>query len=323
MCTRLLYKTETGQFITARGMDWNDPTAATSMVVYPRGMQQSGGNMDNPLTWTSKYGSVFASFYNVACADGINEAGLVTNALYLAESDYGDYTLSQKPRLSIGAWAQYFLDNFATVEEAVTAMKQPPFVIVAPLLPNGRAATVHLSLSDISGDSAILEYVDGELKIHHSAEYRVMTNSPLFDEQIAINKYWESVGGDKMLPGTINAADRFVRATYLLNSTPRFPDGQMATAAALSVLRSVGVPLGMADSEHPNISATLWRSISDHKAKRFFLDSASQPALIWLDLNNVNLEPGAPVMTVELNGPEHIAGDITDKLVVSEPLSWI
>ncbi|MGR5543476.1 linear amide C-N hydrolase, partial [Vibrio campbellii] len=67
-----------------------------------------------------------------------------------------------------------------------------------------------------------------------------------------------------MLPGTINAADRFVRVDYLLESTPKFEDGQMATAAAMSIMRSIGVPLGMADPDHPNISATLWRSLGDH-----------------------------------------------------------
>ncbi|GAL34959.1 choloylglycine hydrolase [Vibrio maritimus] len=323
MCTRIMYQTETGNFITARGMDWNDPTAKTSMIVYPRGLAQTGGSMENALTWTSKYGSVFASFYGKASSDGLNEAGLVANTLYLAEADYGDYTLSNKPRISIGAWNQYFLDNFATVAEAVAAMQEPPFVIVAPLMPNGRPASVHLSLSDKTGDSAVLEYVDGELKIHHSKDYRVMTNSPVFDEQIAINKYWELVGGDKMLPGTINAADRFVRANYLLKSTPNFADGQEATAAALSVLRSVGVPLGMADTEHPNISATLWRSMSDHDAKRFFLDSASQPALIWVDLDNLNIEQGAPIMAIELNGPEFIAGDVTDKLAEAPMITWM
>jgi penicillin V acylase-like amidase (Ntn superfamily) len=103
----------------------------------------------------------------------------VANILYLAESDYGDPAKTGKPALSVGAWAQYVFDNFATVKETVDAMRDPPFTIVAPVLPNGRAAAAHLSLSDPSGDSAILEYIDGELVIHHGPEYRVMTNSPI------------------------------------------------------------------------------------------------------------------------------------------------
>ena len=50
--------------------------------------------------------------------------------------------------------------------------------------PNGRPGTVHLAISDPSGVSAILEYVGGKLVIPHGREYQVMTNSPLFDQQL-------------------------------------------------------------------------------------------------------------------------------------------
>jgi choloylglycine hydrolase len=40
-----------------------------------------------------------------------------------------------------------------------------------------------------------------------------MTNSPTYDQQLALNRYWEQIGGTTMLPGTNRAADRFVRAS--------------------------------------------------------------------------------------------------------------
>lgn len=323
MCTRIIYETESGKYITGRGMDWNDPNAPTSVFVYPRGLKQVGSNESNAITWVSKYGSIFSSFYGAASVDGINERGFVANALYLAEAEYGDINLSNKARLSIGAWTQYFLDNFATVQEAVDAMQAPAFIVNAPLLPNGRAATAHLSISDVHGDSAILEYINGELIIHHDSQHKVMTNSPVFDEQLAINKYWKLVGGNRMLPGTINSADRFVRTNYLLESTPKFADGEEANAAALSIMRSVGVPLGMADPDHPNISATLWRTIADHEAKRFYFESCTQPTIFWLDIDKVNLNEGAPIMSVEVDGPDFLAGDVTKQLQESTQLTWM
>lgn len=161
MCTRIKYETGTGSYITGRGMDWNDPSARTDLWVFPRGMKRDGGIGTSPVMWTSQYGSVIASFYDVASVDGMNEKGLVGNVLYLVESDYGDAARTGKPTLSIGAWMQYFLDRFATVAESVEATKDDPFTLVAPELPNGRAAAGHLALSDPSGDSAILEYIDG------------------------------------------------------------------------------------------------------------------------------------------------------------------
>jgi choloylglycine hydrolase len=106
----------------------------------------------------------------------MNEKGLVANLLYLAESDYGT-PAAARPNLSIGGWAQYVLDSFATVDEAVAALEKEPFTIVAPVLPNGEPGVGHLAISDPSGDSAIFEYIGGRMKIHHGRDYTVMTNS--------------------------------------------------------------------------------------------------------------------------------------------------
>ena len=323
MCTRIKYETGTGSFITGRGMDWNDPKAKTDLWVFPRGMERDGGVGKNPIKWTSKYGSVVASFYGAASADGMNEKGLVGNVLYLAEADYGDAAKTGKPTLSIGAWVQYILDLYATVAEAVAALKDEPFTIVAPVLPNGRAAAVHTALSDPSGDSAILEYIDGKLTIHHGPECAVMTNSPVYDQQIAINTYWELIGGNRMLPGTINAADRYVRASYFLNSSPKYKEPDMAVASMFSQMRSIGVPLGMADPDHPNISATLWRTVYDHDARRFYFESALRPSVIWVDLEKVNLEPGAKVMKVETLGSKVLAGEVSSEFKPAEPFKFM
>ena len=323
MCTRIKYETGNGTYITGRGMDWNDPTAETALWVFPKGMARDGGIGTNPVKWTSKYGSVVASFYNVASADGMNETGLVGNVLYLAEADYGDAAKTGKPTLSIGAWVQYFLDNFATVAESVEAMKDDPFTVVAPMLPNGRAAAVHMSLSDPSGDSAILEYLDGKLVIHHGPECAVMTNSPVYDQQIAINAYWELIGGNRMLPGTINAADRYVRASYFLKSSPKYVEPDMAVASVFSQMRSIGVPLGMADPDHPNISATLWRTVADHDARRYYFESTIRPAIFWVDLDRVNLDSGAAVMKLDTLGPKILAGEVSSEFEPAEPYAFI
>ncbi|GAL10280.1 choloylglycine hydrolase [Vibrio astriarenae] len=324
MCTRMIYQTESGKFITGRGMDWNDPTSDFDLYVLPRGREQVGSRLDNAITWTSKYASFFVAMYNAASTDGMNEKGLSANALYFAEADYGDYTQSDKPKISVGAWTQYFLDNFATVSEAVEAMRGDlPFVIAAPLLANGRPATAHVSLSDISGDSAILEYLDGELVIHHGSEFKVMTNSPTYDEQIAINKYWKLVGGNRALPGTINAADRYVRSSYLLETTPKFSDGEEAVAATISLMRSIGVPLGMADPDHPNISATLWRTYADHSSKRYYFESASSPSLFYVEFDGLNIDQGAPVLMTKVSGPLHLNGNINNQLQPAEMIDWM
>ncbi len=215
-CTRTLYVGADNLVITGRNMDWKEDMAS-NLWIFPAGIARDGAAGPRSLKWTSRFGSVAVSGYEAGSTDGMNEKGLVANLLYLAESEYGK-PAGGRPLLSISAWLQYVLDSYATVAEAVDALSGEPFDILAPTLPNGAAAALHLSISDSAGDSAIFEYVGGKLKIHHGAQYRVMTNSPVYDQQLALESYWKSIGGLTFLPGTNRAADRFARASFLIGA---------------------------------------------------------------------------------------------------------
>ena len=318
-CTRAVYIGKDGMVITGRSMDWSEDIRS-NLWVFPRGMARDGAAGPHSVTWTSKYGSIVASGYDVGTADGMNEKGLAANLLYLAESDYGTPGAGET-LLNIGAWVQYALDNFATVAEAVEAFSKESFVIVAPALPNGRASSLHLSLSDAGGDSAIFEYVAGKLVIHHSRQYQVMTNSPTFDQQLALNTYWNTVGGQAFLPGTVRAADRFVRASYFLGLLPQTADAREALAGIVGVLRSVSVPLGVAAPDQPNISPTRWRTFSDQKDLIYFFDSATSPSLFWVKLADLDFSQGAPVKKLTLTDGQIYSGNAADKFAPSAPFA--
>ncbi len=323
MCTRVLYGTGAGTFLTGRSMDWSDVHMQTDLWTFPRGMARNGGTGDGTVHWTSTYGSAVIVIYDLATSDGLNEAGLAGNLLYLAESDFGDAAAREKPTISVGAWLQYMLDNYATVAEAVAAMRNDPLTIITADAPNGKPATVHIALSDAGGDSAIFEFVGGALTIHHSADYRVMTNSPVYDQQLAINAYWNLIGGQHFLPGTITAADRFARASYNLKSTPKFDDRRAALAAIFSQMRAVSTPLGMSDPEKPNISSTLWRTVVDHDARRYYFDSVINPSVVWIDLDKVELAEGAQVAKLPLQVSENVGGNVSDRLTPAEPFEFL
>ncbi|MEI7178985.1 linear amide C-N hydrolase [Pectobacterium carotovorum] len=310
-CTRFVYKDlqNPDYPITARSMDWADDTE-TNLWIFPRELKRSGAAGQHSLEWTSKYGSVIASAFDsnpnmASTTDGVNEKGLAANVLWLAESKYPKTApTAQKPGLSVAAWAQYVLDNFATVDEAVKALKEGKFILVTKDLPHqDRKATLHLSLSDSSGDSAIIEYIDGKQVIHHNKDYQVMTNSPTFDKQLALNAYWDQIGGNVMLPGTNRAADRFVRASfYVKNVDPNrlipgvaeknpIEKDKADLAAAFSIIRNASVPYGYSLPSMPNISSTRWRTVVDHKSLQYFFESAVSPNIFWVDLNKIDFAP--------------------------------
>ncbi|MCC3416858.1 MAG: linear amide C-N hydrolase [Microcoleus sp. PH2017_07_MST_O_A] len=324
-------------------MDWATPLES-EIWAFPANMKRQGGtynnNGDSSFTWTSKYGSVITSALDACTTDGINTQGLVANLLFLVESDY-DKPESGLPKMSTAAWAQYFLDSFATVKEAVVAMEPDNlFEVDAPVIPDGsnKKSTVHLSISDATGDSAIFEYVGGKLQIHHGKDYIVMTNSPTYDKQLAINEYWEKKDGMIVLPGTNNASDRFARCSFYLSAVPRdnVNDVRTAIATTFSIIRNAAVPVGiMVDPDKPNLASTLWSTVSDHKNLVYYYANTRSASVCWIDLKELKLDEVSEVrkidMLEEVNHPEgteliekwELGGDLTEKFVSAVPFEFL
>lgn len=322
-CTRAVYLGPEGTIITVRSMDWfND--LGTNLWAFPRGMKRNGAAGANSIQWTSKYGSVIAAGFDAGTADGMNEKGLVANLNYLTESEYVKPTRNdpRKP-LAVSIWTQYVLDNYATVAEAVEALRKEPFYVVPSMSPDGKPGTLHLSISDATGDSAIFEYVGGKLVIHHSRDYQVMTNSPVYEQQLALNDYWKQIGGMTMLPGTNRAADRFVRASFYINAIPQTSDSNEAVASAFSVIRNVSVPLGISTPDRPEISSTVWRTVSDHKNKRYFFESTRSPNVFWVNLTDMDFAQGSPTKKLTLTDGVILAGNAAAKFQPAEPFKFL
>ncbi|MDO8527671.1 MAG: linear amide C-N hydrolase, partial [Deltaproteobacteria bacterium] len=219
-CSRVLWSNSGKGVVVGRSMDWFEDTK-TNLWILPQGIERDGGIGKNSMHWKSKYGSLVAPIYDMASTDGMNEKGFSANLLYLTEADYGKRDPSI-PGMSVGFWAQFFLDNFATVKEAVHYMETHPMQLVeVKVASTGKAGSGHLSLADASGDSAIVEYIHGRQKIYHGRQYQVMTNSPPYQEQLIQLKKYRGFGGKQPLPGTSQAADRFVRAAAYLKDLPR------------------------------------------------------------------------------------------------------
>lgn len=320
-CTRAVYLGPNGMVVTGRTMDWKEEIRS-NLYLLPRGIKRSGADSGNTLHWTSKYGSVVATGYDIGTADGMNEKGLVANLLYLTESVYTRPN-DTRPVMGMSIWAQYVLDNFATVEEAVQALKADSFRIDAPDMPNGARSTMHLAISDTTGNSAIFEYLDGNLSIHEGAQYQIMTNSPSYDQQITLDDYWQQIGGLVMLPGTNRASDRFVRASFYIRAIPQTSDPHLAVAGVFSVMRNVSVPLGITTPQQPNISSTRWRSVSDQKNKIYYFESTMSPNIFWISFKNLDFNAGAPVKKLMLTDGEIYAGNAASKFVPAPPFKFL
>lgn len=323
-CTRVVYKGPNNSVITARSMDWKDEIDA-NLWVFPRGITRNGEVGPQSVQWTSKYGSIVTTAWDIATVDGLNEKGLVANVLWLVESTYPKFDpAGDKKGITISAWAQYVLDNFATVGEAVEQLRDEPFAIVSDYIPGTQKyTTLHLSISDAGGDNAIFEYIDGKLVIHHDPSYTVMTNSPVFGDQLALNSYWQNIPGTVMLPGTNRAADRFVRASYYINAIPQTEDTRIAVASVFSVIRNCSVPFGISSATEPNISSTRWRSVADQKNKVYYFETALTPNTFWADLSKFDLSSSGKTLKLDLSNHKTYSGQTNVDFRPAQPFKFL
>ncbi|WP_413289783.1 linear amide C-N hydrolase [Bdellovibrio sp. HCB337] len=323
-CTRVLWEAPNQDVIVGRNMDWVEDMG-TNMWLLPRGIARDGLVGLNSLKWTSKYGSVVLTAYDVGSAEGLNEKGLTANLLYLTESNFGARD-EKIPGLAVSLWPQYFLDNFQSVAEAVAHIEKNPMQIVAASVQTSQGTkegTVHLSLSDKNGDNAVIEYINGQAQIYHGKEYKVMTNSPPYDQQLKIMKTYKGFGGDKPLPGTTDAADRFVRAAYYSQYLPKPADYREAVAGVLSVLRNVSQPFGSPDPARPYISTTRWRTVADLTRGIYFYEHTMSPNIVWVQLPNLDFRKGVSVKKITLVKNYDLIGDITTKFKPAKPFQFL
>lgn len=310
-CTRTLWNTNHLAVLAGRSMDWSESTQPRLMIL-PRGMARDGGKLgpaavikDNPARWTTKYGSVVTSAYGVGTVDGMNEKGLAMHLLFLTSTDYG-VVKPGKQGIQAGLWGQYMLDNATTVSEALEAMKriQPVMVEYA-----GFKSSLHLALEDASGDSALIQYIDGKPKIYHGREFRVLTNDPPYDQQLSALKQWDfsQATRDTPLPGNVNPVDRFIRANYFLN-TLREPQSQrQAVATILSIARNTSVPFNAPYKTPGSTYDTEYRTVVNLSSRQYFFEMASSPNVIWVDLEKIDFSAGSMARilnpdSIELSG---------------------
>lgn len=323
-CSRVVYKGDDNLVIVGRSLDWKTPIP-TNLYVYPRGMHKQSSDSQRSFGWVSEYGSVLAVGYDGGVTEGMNEKGLVVNGLFCKGTVYNKPdTPSDRPDISLAVFISWMLDLNATTEETVKMLKASPFAIYGATFDGGTVSTLHWAITDAAGNTAILEFHNGEMLIYDKnnmpdSDMLILTNDPTYPDMLAINNYWKGVGGQNMLPGTVKSPDRFVRADYFIHHVRSTADPDLGVAIARSVLVNVSVPYTYTVETEPNVSSTQWRSFSDAKNRRYYFDIVTNMGLYYIDLGALDLNPGAPVLKLDTSDHTVFAGCINKKLKVSDP----
>jgi choloylglycine hydrolase len=242
-------------------------------------------------TWKNKYGYLGrAAFNGEKIIDGMSAEGLSVAILYLPGTKYPAFDeTNKKPVLAIYDIASFLLSQAKTVSEALALVRSHQLVQSAVQEKEGvfiKDLPVHFVIRDKTGDSAVIEFIDGQTKIHEKAG-DVMTNAPSFDWQLKNASFYDSLLADNKapnekfvktfdnykeiykdssykgeanlmgMPGDFTPPSRFARGQVLLNNFPTPDSRQVALYQAMSLNDSLSVPV------LKGAAPTLWSSIKD------------------------------------------------------------
>ena len=314
--------------VSARTMDF-ETNLASSIVVVPRHLSWT---TDTPypgnrygLRWENKYGFVgvdllgetgLPAIIGEKFADGMNEAGLSAAVLWLSVTEYPRPT--RNPGLlsnrDLVAWV---LGNFKTVDEVSDGLKkvrlwQQTLAFILDF-------NLHLVVHDDQGNSAVFEWVNGEIKEYREARYKgVLTNDPPYNEQSAnlanftkfTNedpwdnqlKQYDEGGGMEPIPGDHTPKSRFGRLWTMLRFLHQTPPVLETSYTAETLQSDWKIQQGFHVMHHVDANVgecnhpadwnpmgphfyTMWTVVRDHTNRRFYYTGARNQSPQVIDLN--------------------------------------
>lgn len=319
-CSRVLYRGLDSLFVVGRSLDWKTPIP-TNLYVYPRGMKKVSSNLPDHISWTSRYGAVYAVGYDGGVTEGMNEKGLVINGLFCKGTVYNDSIRTPRHVMSLAVFVPWMLDQCADVEEVRDMLESADFSIQGATFDGGTVSALHWGVTDASGQSIIFEFDHGKILIHDMGDYRAMTNDPQWPKMTAIIDYWEKIGGTHMLPGTVSSPDRCVRANFFAHQVQPVDDPSLGVSITRSILVNSSVPYTYRIEGEPNVSSTQWRSYADLRDRCYYFEIVTNPGYYYIDLARLDLRPGKPVRKLDTAKEKALVGCANESLVSSEPFT--
>jgi choloylglycine hydrolase len=315
-CTGITLRAEDGSYIQARTEEWGAFDLNSSVMITPRGMSFESKTPDGKkgLSWEGKYGVVgINGLHKPVYIDGVNEKGLSLSVLYLpGYTEYPAYDPKQREiSLDAGDLPMWILTNCATIEEI---REELPKIRIAPVLYEELGNVpppVHHLISDASGNTVVIEYLEGELKIFDNP-VGVLTNSPEFPWHLKnLSNYMGlrpqhrepiKVGDLEVkpmgvgtglvgLPGDFSPASRFVRAVALRNTVRPLKTADDAVFESFRILNSFDIPIGAVDAPGTDIQGnTQWTTAMDLTSMRYYYRTQYNSRLRVINIKDVDFD---------------------------------
>lgn len=316
-CTRVLYTGSDNLYVIGRSLDWRTPIP-TNLYVYPRGLHKKGSNLPGAVEWVSKYGAVYAVGYDGGVTEGMNERGLVVNGLFCKGTVYENDSTKGRAPMSMSMFVAWILDTCETVDDVRALMEAHDFNLGGSTFDGGTVSALHWGATDHTGATIIFEFDHGDIKVYDAGDYYALANDPEWPAMTAIVDYWNKIGGNHMLPGTVTSADRCVRANYFAHHVEKTADADLGAAICRTVLEYSSVPYSYMIEGEPNLSSTQWRSLSNVRDLRYYFDIVTNTGCYYIDLKGLILKDGAPILKLDTSKNTSLNGNANAALKPSD-----
>lgn len=315
MCTSFVIRTQDGDPIYGRTMEWGAFDLQSDLVLVPRNISMTSelGGGRQGLIWQNKFGYVAINAVKKPfITDGMNETGLAIGVLYFP--DFAEYQPYERDKdaftLNNVDLSAYILGQFETTAEIKEALPKLRVVYnndIAKVF--GAPVPLHLIIADRTGASIVVEYISGELNIYDN-KIGVATNAPPYDWHIlnlrnypmlsafggSADRQIEGVNlapfgaGSGMLglPGDVTPVSRFVRAVAFTKTLIPPKDMDTGINEAARILNNFDISRGLVregeSSENYHLNFTQWTTIGDLKNKRYYWWTEHNRRMRMIDL---------------------------------------
>ena len=293
-CTGIRLVAKDGSTVYGRSMEWGAFDLNSRVAIIPRGYAFKGLTPDghNGKPWIAKYGVVGLDMLGKdLLADGMNEKGLAIGLFYHPGfAEYMGYEPGQAGKtITAVDIVSYILTQLATVDEVRRGMQGVRVVAVVEKA-IGIPVQGHWMVTDASGQSIVIEYLDGELHIFENP-LGVITNAPEYPWHITnlrnyVNLSPVAVPAGKLedmnfsplgagsgmigLPGDFTPPSRFIRAVAWTQTARPTHSSTEIIYEVFRILDNFNLPLGSAEGSDEAKkmlegmrSSTIWTSAYD------------------------------------------------------------
>jgi hypothetical protein len=184
------------------------------------------------------------------------------------------------------------LDNYASVEEVLSNLS----TIVL------EGWTWHFFVSDRDGNTAAIEFVDGDLNVYtgDSMPIPVLCNNA-YPEELANLAGYAGFGGEEPVRLRDKGTERFVHAAHMIRNAPQSVDSDYGFKILKNLERGV----------------TQWSIVIDVNGGRVYFRTSLGGKTKFFDIARLDFSPDTPVKMLDINAD--LSGDVSDYFVDYSP----